>query len=93
MINRDTAYRIVEEMAKAVKIPISVKTRLGWENHDLLIEFAKGLENAGANLLSIHGRTYKQAFTGRADFTGTYELKQAVKIPVICNGDIMSYRE
>jgi tRNA-dihydrouridine synthase B len=41
MINRDTAFRIVEEMAQAVKIPVSVKTRLGWENHDLLVEFCK----------------------------------------------------
>lgn len=91
MINRDTAFRIVEEMAQAVKIPISVKTRLGWENSELLVDFVKWLENAGANLLSVHGRTYKQAFTGRADFTGIYELKQHVNIPVICNGDVTGY--
>ncbi len=91
MINRDTAFKIVEEMAKAVKIPISVKTRLGWEDHNLLVEFCKGLENAGANLISVHGRTYKQAFTGKADFTGIYELKQHLSIPVMANGDIMSY--
>ncbi|MDD2745239.1 MAG: tRNA-dihydrouridine synthase family protein [Candidatus Gracilibacteria bacterium] len=91
MINRDTAFKIVEEMAKAVKIPISVKTRLGWENHDLLVEFCKGLENAGANLITVHGRTYKQAFTGKADFTGIYNLKQHLNIPVIANGDVMDY--
>jgi tRNA-dihydrouridine synthase len=91
MINRDTAFRIVEEMSKAVKIPVSVKTRLGWENPDLLVDFVKGLENAGANLITVHGRTYKQAFTGRADFTGIYELKQHVNIPVMCNGDVVSY--
>lgn len=91
MINRDTAFEIVEKMSKAVKIPISVKTRLGWENHDLLIDFVKGLENAGANLISVHGRTYKQAFSGQADFTGIYELKQAVNVPVICNGDILDF--
>jgi tRNA-dihydrouridine synthase B len=93
MINRDTAFRIVEEMAQAVKIPVSVKTRLGWENHDLLVEFCKWLENAGANLISVHGRTYKQAFTGKADFTGIYDLKQHLGIPVICNGDILSYED
>lgn len=93
MINRDTAFKIVEEMAKAVKIPISVKTRLGWENHDLLVEFCKGLENAGANLISVHGRTYKQAFTGKADFTGIYELRQHLGIPVIANGDIMDHAD
>lgn len=91
MINRDTAFQIVEEMSKAVKIPISVKTRLGWDNHELLVDFVQGLENAGANLISVHGRTYKQAFTGSADFTGIYELKQHVNIPVIANGDIISY--
>ena len=93
MINRDTAFRIVEEMSKAVKIPVSVKTRLGWENPDLLVDFVKGLENAGANLITVHGRTYKQAFTGKADFTGIYELKQHVNIPVMCNGDVMSYED
>lgn len=93
MINRDTAFRIVEEMAKAVKIPISVKTRLGWENSELLIDFVKWLENAGANLITVHGRTYKQAFRGKADFTGIYELKQHVNIPVICNGDVLDYED
>lgn len=91
MINRDTAFKIVEEMAKAVKIPVSVKTRLGWEDHSLLIDFVKWLENAGASLISVHGRTYKQAFTGKADFTGIYSLKQNITIPVICNGDIESF--
>ena len=91
VVKSDTAFEIVEKMSKAVKIPISVKTRLGWENHDLLIDFVKGLENAGANLISVHGRTYKQAFSGQADFTGIYELKQAVNVPVICNGDILDF--
>lgn len=93
MINRDTAFKIVEEMSKAVKIPVSVKTRLGWEDHSLLVEFCQWLENAGANLITVHGRTYKQAFTGKADFTGIYELKQHLRIPVVCNGDVMSYED
>ncbi len=91
MINRDTAFRIVEEMSKAVKIPISVKTRLWWEDHSLLGEFCKWLENAWANLISVHGRTYKQAFTGKANFEGIYALKQELSIPILCNGDVMSY--
>jgi len=92
MINTDTAFRIVEEMSRAVNIPISVKTRLGWtgwEEH--LIPFAQGLQNAGANLITIHGRTYQQAFTGKADWTGTYELKKHLSIPVIGNGDVSDY--
>lgn len=55
------------------------------------MEFVKGIENAGANLITVHGRTYKQAFTGKADFTGIYELKQHVNIPVIANGDVLDY--
>ncbi len=91
MINRDTAFNIVEEMAKAVSIPVSVKTRLGWADDSLLVEFCKGLENAGADLITVHGRTYQQAFAGKADFTGIYRLKQELSIPVIANGDITDY--
>ncbi|PID84163.1 dihydrouridine synthase [Candidatus Gracilibacteria bacterium] len=91
MIQRETAFKIVEEMVKAVDIPVSVKTRLGWDNDEPLIDFCKGLENAGASLITVHGRTYKQAFGGEADFTGIYKLKQALKIPVIGNGDVSDY--
>ncbi len=93
MINRDTAFQIVEEMSRAVKIPISVKTRLGWADHSLLTEFCTGLQNAGANLITVHGRTYQQAFKGSADFTGIYDLKQHLSIPVLGNGDVMGYED
>ncbi len=91
MINRETAFEIVRAMNNAVQIPISVKTRLGWENSDLLVEFAQWLEEAGASLISVHGRTYKQAFTGDANFDGIYHLKQHLNIPVIANGDVQDY--
>ena len=91
MINIDTAFKIVEEMAKSVKIPISVKTRLWWENWDNLIDFAKWLENAWANLITVHGRTYKQAYTWKADWTWIYELKNHLKIPVIWNWDVENH--
>jgi len=91
MINTDTAFRIIEEMSKAVSIPVSVKTRLGWDNYDELIPFALGLQNAGADLITVHGRTYKQAFGGMADWTGIYELKRHLQIPVIGNGDVVDY--
>jgi tRNA-dihydrouridine synthase B len=90
-INQDTAFAIVEGLSKATNLPISVKTRLSFDGNQDLIEFAKGLENAGANLLTIHGRTAKQAYTGKADFTNIYEMKKYVKIPVICNGDVLNY--
>lgn len=93
MINTDTAFKIIEEMSKAVKIPISVKTRLWWDSHENLIEFAKWLENAWANLITVHGRTYKQAYSWNADWSGIYELKKHLNIPVIWNGDVQNYND
>ncbi len=90
-INQDTAFRIVESLTKATHLPISVKTRLSFDGNQNLIDFAKWLESAGANLLTIHGRTAKQMYTGKADFTNIYELKKHVSIPVVCNGDIRDY--
>ena len=92
-INEELAFRIVDTLNKATKLPISVKTRLSFDGNQDLINFAKGLENAGASLLTIHGRTAKQAYTGNADFTNIYELKKHVKVPVVCNWDIMNYED
>ncbi len=90
-INQDTAFRIVESLAQATNLPISVKTRLSFDGNQNLIDFAKWLENAGANMITIHGRTAKQMYTGKADFTNIYELKKHLSIPVIGNGDILNY--
>ena len=93
MIDRETAFRIVEVMAKAVNIPISVKTRLGWSNAEDLIEFCQGLQNAGASLITVHGRTFSQAFSGEANWEPIYELKQHLSVPVIGNGDVSSWAD
>lgn len=90
-INQDTAFKIIESLSNATHLPISVKTRLSFDGNQNLIEFAKWLENAWANLITIHGRTAKQAYTGKADFTNIYDLKKHLSIPVICNGDIEDY--
>lgn len=92
-INEELAFRIVDTLNKATKLPISVKTRLSFDGNQSLIKFAKGLENAWASLLTIHGRTAKQAYTGHADFTNIYELKKNVSVPVVCNGDIVNYED
>ncbi len=93
IINEEVAYRIVDELNKATKLPISVKTRLGFEWDDNLIRFAKWLENAWASLLTVHGRTTKQAYTWTANLNPIYELKNHIKIPLICNGDIKNYSD
>ncbi|QFR39290.1 tRNA-dihydrouridine synthase family protein [Candidatus Gracilibacteria bacterium 28_42_T64] len=91
LINQDIAFEIIDKLNKATKLPISVKTRRSFDGNQNLVQFVKGLENAGAKLITIHGRTAKQAYTGDADFTDIYELKRNVNIPVICNGDIKNY--
>lgn len=91
IITPDTAFEIVEQMNKHSKLPISVKTRLWFNWSDDLIKFWKGLENAWASLLTIHGRTAAQAYTGHAKFDQIYELKKNVWVPVICNWDITDY--
>lgn len=88
--NPKLAAELVHSTKKAVSIPVSVKTRLGWDTADTLIAFCKGLEEAGAEAFAIHGRRYCDKFTGKADWSQIYELKKAVKVPVIGNGDIMN---
>lgn len=84
------AFKLIESVVNATSLPVSVKTRLGWSSDDDLIEFGKGVENAGANLITVHGRTYTQGFSDHADFGPIYELRKHLTIPVIGNGDISS---
>lgn len=86
----DLAADVVHAAVKAVSIPISVKTRLGWDTHETLIPFCQKLEQAGASAFAIHGRRYHDKFTGKANWAPIYELKKAVKVPVLGNGDIAS---
>lgn len=84
----ELAADLVHAAACAVKIPVSVKTRLGWEDASALIPFCKKLEEAGATCFAIHGRTYKQKFTGSANWEPIYELKKNLSVPVLGNGDV-----
>lgn len=90
MRNPELAAELVAAACKAVKIPVSVKTRLGWDSRESLIPFCQALVAAGAQALSIHGRRYCDKFTGKADWEPIYALKKAVNVPVIGNGDIAS---
>jgi tRNA-dihydrouridine synthase B len=89
------AFRIVEEMSKAVQIPISVKTRLGFEDDGNLIPFCRSLVDSGAKSIAIHGRTTKQGYKGLANWNPIYALKNALAdsgVPVLGNGDILDHR-
>jgi len=89
MRNPTLASAIVKSVKKAVKLPVSVKTRLGWNSKEEILEFALILEKAGADLITIHGRTKTQGYSGTADWETIAEVKKLVKIPFIANGDIV----
>ncbi len=82
------ASQIVKKVKAGIKVPLSVKTRLGWSEKTEILDFIKYLEDAGADLVSIHGRTKAQAYSGEADWEIIAQAKQQVKIPVFANGDI-----
>lgn len=84
---------ITRAVADAVKIPVTVKTRLGWDcNNKIIVELAEQLQDCGIQALAIHGRTRSQMYTGEADWTLIGEVKNnpRMKIPIIGNGDITS---
>lgn len=85
------AEKVLAAMVGAVKIPVTVKIRAGWDSKNLTaIDFAKRAENAGAKAIAVHARFASQGFTGTADWSIIARVKQAVQIPVIGNGDVES---
>ncbi len=85
--------KMTEEIVKQVKIPVTVKTRLGWDENSIkIIEVAKRLQDVGIQALTIHGRTRKQMYKGEADWRHIAEVKnhQDIHIPIFGNGDIDS---
>ena len=91
MKNPSLASKIVEEAKKNSSIPVTVKIRKGFDDNNVnAVEFARMLEQSGADAITVHGRTTRQYYSGVADWDIIAKVKQAVKVPVIGNGDVKS---
>lgn len=84
----ELAAQIVRRMKSSVTVPVSVKIRTGWSDPTECLDFCRVLEAAGADLITIHGRTKAQGYTGFSDWNRIAQMKKLVSIPVLANGDI-----
>ena len=94
LLNLELVEEILKGVVKSSKVPVTVKIRLGWDSeHVVAVEAAKIIEEAGASAITVHGRTREEFYTGHADWNMIKKVKDAVKIPVIGNGNIKTKEE
>jgi nifR3 family TIM-barrel protein len=94
MLKPDLVGKIVKEVVNAVKVPVTIKIRKGWDDNNCnAVEVAKIIEDNGAQALAVHGRTREQFYRGKADWGVIKNVKESISIPVIGNGDIFSCKE
>ena len=94
MQNEDLAGKIIKKVVEAVSIPVTVKMRTGWdEKHKNCVQLAQIARDCGAKMICIHGRTKQQMFTGQSNWDDIKAVKDAVQIPVIGNGDILTVED
>jgi len=94
MLAPDKVYEILSAIRKSVKMPFTVKMRKGWDDqHVNVLEIAKIAEAAGVDAIAVHGRTREQFYSGQADWQIIAEVKKAVKVPVIANGDVRTCKD
>ena len=87
----EVAEAIVRAVVQAVSVPVTVKTRIGWTDKEItILDFAKRMEDAGAQMITVHGRTRSQGYNGPAKWEWIARVKEVLSIPVIGNGDIFS---
>ena len=86
----ELAADIVSAVKKAVDVPVTVKCRLGWDKGSInVLDFTKRMEDSGADLVAVHGRTRSMLYTGTADWDYIHKVKQQLSVPVIANGDVV----
>jgi nifR3 family TIM-barrel protein len=94
MRDLDHALKLIEATISAVKVPVTLKMRLGWDDRSLNApELARRAEAAGVQLISVHGRTRCQFYKGEADWSAVRAVRDAIGIPLVVNGDITSYEK
>jgi nifR3 family TIM-barrel protein len=94
MRDLDHALKLIEATIASVKVPVTLKMRLGWDHHSLNApELARRAEAAGVQMITVHGRTRCQFYKGEADWSAVRAVKNAISVPLVVNGDITSFEK